>query len=127
MSVAFCRTDGNALNSGGGDSAAADIVDDSGTGFVVVGGTALTFAAGGLSGLTANSLGPTGYTRMINLQIAGVSMLRLITVLTDTTATLSAAVADGSYNGRIGGARVLPSQITSNAAGNNATDRKSVV
>ena len=120
MASWFVRTDGSANNSGGGDTAAADIAGESGTPFVITGGVNGSYAPGGLSGLPANSLGPTGYTRAINLDIAGTRTVRLLTVTGDTTFTLSASVADGSYNGSIGGARALPTQATSSGTGNNA-------
>lgn len=107
----YTRVNGSALNSGGTDTDAPEINGDAGTPFVVAGGTGLTYAPGGLTG-KGNSA--------INLQIAGVSTIRGITILTDTTATLDAAVADGSYNGRIGGARAMPNQAANSGAGNNA-------
>lgn len=116
----FVRTGGSANNSGGGNTDAADINGEGATNFVVLGGTALTYSPGGLSALTADAIGTGGYTRSVNLSIAGVRTVRRITVLTDTTATLSASVADGSYGGSVGGARATPTQASSTAAGNNA-------
>lgn len=107
----YARDGGSDLNSGGTNADAPTINGDAGTPFVIVGGTGGTYAPGGLTGLGGEAL---------NLQIAGVSTIRGITVLTDTTFTLDAAVANAAYNGRIGGARDHPAKLCNTGAGLNA-------
>ncbi|HEU4395175.1 MAG TPA: right-handed parallel beta-helix repeat-containing protein [Planctomycetota bacterium] len=119
MAVWFARTGGANTNSGGGDTNAPDINGEAGTDFVVAGGTGLTYAPGGFNALPADSIGPTGYTRSVNLNIAGVRTVRKLTVTGDTTGTLDAAVANGSYGGSVGGARVLINNLVGVAAGEN--------
>lgn len=112
MSLWYHHAGASDLNSGGTDSAAPTINGDAGTPFVVTGGTNVFYAPGGINALTG--------LEAINLQIAGVSTVRKITKVDDNNFTLSAAVADASYNGRIGGARGDLQKLGNTGAGENA-------
>lgn len=115
----FVRSGGSANNSGGSNSDSPDINGEAGTPFVVAAGV-VTYAPGGFNSLPADAIGPSGSTRALNVDVGGTRTVRRLTVLTDTTATIvNGGIADGSYNGSIGGARATPTQASVNTAPNN--------